>query len=108
VSVSVIVTPIVVTTERTEFRVTPVVQQGLPGREGAALVNPPIFFTATEGQTIFTVPRVLSTPVSARLFVNGVQHTYAQDWNYSSSTSVLTWINSAFDLSGTDDIVLYE
>jgi hypothetical protein len=82
--------------------------QGLPGRDGISSFNPPIYLTAINGQTQFALPEQLLAPSSARLFINGGQYTYGRSWNYDNSTTTLTWVNSAFSLSNTDEIVLYK
>jgi hypothetical protein len=83
--------------------------QGLAGRDGIDGIGtePPITLSATQGQTTFTLPKILTVPSAAKLVVNGIIYSYGTSWQYNSSTSTLTWINSAFSLSPTDEIQLY-
>lgn len=62
-------------------------------------------FTATDGQTTFTLTHAPSNPDATTLYVNAGKYDIGDDYTISGTT--LTWLNSAFLLDAGDNIELY-
>jgi hypothetical protein len=66
-----------------------------------------VVFTATAGQTSFTLPSISADADSYTLSVNGVE--YVRTMDYTVSGTALTWLNNPFALIAGDRVmVAYE
>lgn len=62
-------------------------------------------FTATTGQTVFTLTHAPSNPDATKMYVNAGKYDIVDD--YTISGNVLTWLNTPFGLDAGDDIEIY-
>ncbi len=63
----------------------------------------PVLLSVTDGQIVFTLPQIPTTPTATKLFIGGVKYEFLQD--YTLSGYVLTWLG--FRLVSGDRIQFY-